>query len=53
MVLQPEFQEALAAYFVEMQRCGFRLLEAFCAGLGLPTTTLHPLFEVSSRLAPG
>ena len=45
-VMQPEFRGAMLAYFTEMERCSFRLLEAFCAGLGMPTTTLHGLFEV-------
>ncbi|KAL4448553.1 hypothetical protein ABPG75_005772 [Micractinium tetrahymenae] len=42
---QPEFRAAMTAYYGEMERCSFRLLEAFCLGLGLERTALHHLFE--------
>ena len=36
----------MKAYLAEMERCAFRLLEAFCLGLGMPPSALHHLFEV-------
>lgn len=42
---QPEFHAAMRAYYAEMERCSFRLLEAFCLGLGLPPSALHHLFQ--------
>ncbi|EFN50719.1 hypothetical protein CHLNCDRAFT_10090, partial [Chlorella variabilis] len=42
---QPEFRAAVMAYFAEVERCSFRLLEAFCEGLGMEQTALHHLFQ--------
>jgi isopenicillin N synthase-like dioxygenase len=39
------FKPALDAYFAEMTRCAFKLLQAFCLGLGLPPDALRRLFE--------
>ena len=36
----------MKAYLAEVESCAFRLLEAFCLGLGMPPTALHHLFEV-------
>lgn len=41
---QPAFKDAMKAWEAEMQRCSYKLLEAFCLGLGLPAAELHPLF---------
>jgi isopenicillin N synthase-like dioxygenase len=46
--LQPELRAAVMAHFAEMERCAFRLLEAFCLGLGMERTALHHLFQVMS-----
>lgn len=35
----------MMAYYNEVERCSFRLLEAFCLGLGLERTALHHLFQ--------
>jgi isopenicillin N synthase-like dioxygenase len=48
--LQDEFRAAVLAYYREVERCSFRLLEAFCAGLGMERTALHHLFEVGCGL---
>ncbi|KAI3436008.1 hypothetical protein D9Q98_002065 [Chlorella vulgaris] len=42
---QDEFRAAVLAYYREVERCSFQLLEAFCAGLGMERTALHHLFE--------
>jgi len=41
----PEFKKTLDEYFNEMQRCAFKLTEAFCVALGLEAKALHGLFE--------
>lgn len=51
--LQPEFRAAVMAYFAEVERCSFRLLEAFCEGLGMEQTALHHLFQVRTEEAGG
>lgn len=35
----------MKAWLREMERCSFKLLEAFCLGLGLPAEALHPVFQ--------
>lgn len=45
---QPEFRAAVMAYYAEVERCSFRLLEAFCVGLGMERTALHHLFQVGA-----
>lgn len=42
---QPELRAAMMEYYAEVERCSFRLLEAFCLGLGLERTALHHLFK--------
>ena len=46
--MQGEFQAVMTAYLNEMSHVSFKLLEAFCLGLGLPAQTLRPVFEVSN-----
>ena len=46
-VAQDEFKATMKAYFGEMVRSSFKLMEAFCIGLGIEPHTLRPLFEVS------
>eukprot|EP00887_Chlorella_sp_A99_P004141 scaffold23.g4141.t1 len=52
--LNHSFKDAMKAWEAEMQRCSYKLLEAFCLGLGLPAAELHPLQgRRGQRSSPG
>ncbi|EFN51620.1 hypothetical protein CHLNCDRAFT_9789, partial [Chlorella variabilis] len=42
---EEEFRSVLSAYFSEMSRVSFKLLQAFSLGLGLPPDAMHHLFQ--------
>lgn len=41
----------MEAYFDEMSRVSFKLLEAFCSALAIPLDSMHHLFDVGGGCA--
>ena len=51
--MQAHFRATMEAYFGEMSRVSFKLLEAFSQALGLPLDTMHHMFQVGGRSCSG